>query len=255
MSSTPWVGKLDSTGSTTLIATLKSPVGDEMTGDFRYQKGTGSGSSWTTATTQGTATASGQQSKATIPASFTNALADGTEVTWEVQATNGATEGNPLSPWSAPCHFDADPTDPPAPTVTANFTSDPAAGAQVAFTITSNDPTSDPASEFVWSLDKTPPSADPEAAQVIDLKGTTSHTLTGVYVPGPGPHELYAYAVDSAGNDSSWSGTDDPASFSATADQDTTYSSFSTALAAKASFDNIMISALRMTIRQNVSLS
>ena len=241
-SGSPWVGTIDSTGDATLSATLESPVGDEMVGDFRYQKGTGTGSSWTTATTLGTATESGKVSQATIPASFTNALPDGTEVTWEVQASNGATAGNPDSPWSALCHFYADPTDPPAPTVTEGFTSDPAAGAEVSFTITSNDPTTDAAAEFVWGLDETPSSASPAPAQVIKLGGKISDTFQ-VYVPGPGPHELYAYAVDAAGNDSAWSGTDDPATFSATADPDTSYGSFSDALTVKdASFDNTMIS-------------
>ncbi len=241
-SGSPWVGKLDSTGVTTLSATLKSPVGDEMAGIFRYQKGNGTGSTWTTATTLGSGTASGKVSQATIPASFTNAQPDGTEVSWEVQATNGATEGNPDSPWSALCHFYADPADPPAPTVTPDFTGTPAANSTVSFTITSNDPASDPAAEFVWGLDKTPSTASPAAAQIITLNGATSTTLKNVYIPGPGPHTLFAYAVDKAGNDSAWSGADDPAAFSATADPNATYSSFSAALTAKATFDNVMIS-------------
>jgi hypothetical protein len=236
----PWVGDLDSTGGTTMEAVVKSPLGNDLEGIFEYQKGTGSGS-WTTVDSTSTALSSGAQAKAVIPASFTNSLADGTEVTWRVEADNGAPD-DPDSSWSAECHFDADPTDPPAPTVTAGFTSDPVAGAQVSFTITSNDPASDPAAEFVWGLDKAPASASPAAAQVITLtKGQTSATVN-VSIPGPGPHLLYAYAADAAGNDSAWSGADDPASFSATADPDTTYGSFSDALTSKASFDNVMIS-------------
>ncbi len=236
----PWVGDLDSSGGTTMSAVVSSKTGNELEGIFEYKLN--SSSSWTTIDSTSTAITSGDRAEAVIPASFTNDLADGTEVDWRVEADNGAPD-DPDSAWSAECYFYADPTDPPAPTVTGNFTSDPAAGSEVSFTITSNDTTSDPATEFVWGLDDVPSSSSPPSAQVISLSsGTTSSTVT-IYVPGPGPHAFYAYAKDAAGNDSAWSGTDDPATFSATADPSVTYSSFTAALDDGQSFDNTMISS------------
>lgn len=248
----PWVGKLSS-GGTTMSAVVSSKTGDQLEGIFQYQKGTGSGSTWTTVDSTSTAITSGKKAMAVIPASFTNGQPDGTEVTWRVEAYNGAPSPAPAySPWSALCHFYADPSDPPAPTVTAGFTTDPAAGAQVSFTIKSNDPSTDPASEFVWELDKAPSSSSPSSAQVIGLtSGQTSATVK-VKVPGPGPHALYAYARDAAGNDSDWSGPSDPASFSATADPDVTYPSFADALAAGLPFDNTMISTSASVSGSNV---
>jgi hypothetical protein len=179
-----------------------------------------------------------------IPASFTNDLAAGTEVDWQVEADNGAPSGDdPDSAWSAGCHFYADPSDPPAPTVTAGFSSDPAAGSQVSFTIVSNDTSADPATRLVWGLDKVPAASGPPSSQVVSLAaGQTSATVT-VDVPGPGPHALYAYAVDSGGNESQWSGNDDPAEFQADADPSVTYPSFADALSAGQPSDNTMISS------------
>jgi len=236
----PWVGDLDSTGGTTMSAVVSSKTGNELEGIFEYKLN--SSSTWTTIDSTSTAVTSGDRAEAVIPASVTDDLADGIEVDWRVEADNGAPD-DPDSAWSAECYFYADPTDPPAPTVTESFTSDPAAGSEVSFTIASNDTTSDPAKELVWGLDDVPSTTSPPSAQVISLaSGTTSATVT-VHVPGPGPHALYAYAEDAAGNDSAWSGTDDPATFSATADPVVTYSSFAAALDAGQSFDNTMISS------------
>jgi hypothetical protein len=236
----PWVGKLSS-GGTTMSAVVSQKDGDELEGIFEYKLD--SASSWTTVDSTSTAIKSGTKALAVIPASFTNSLADGTEVDWRVEADDGAPSGyGPDSAWSSECHFLADPTAPPAPTVTAGFSSDPTAGSSVSFTIASNDTTSDPATEFVWGLDKVPSSSGPVAAQVVSLSsGQTSATVT-VPVPGPGPHDLYAYARDAAGNASQWSGSSDPASFSAAADPPASYASFAAALGAGQSFDNDMIS-------------
>jgi hypothetical protein len=243
----PWVGDLDSTGGTTMLAVVRDPSGtgveSELEGIFEYKLN--SSSTWTTVPSTSTAIKSGGKAEAVIPAKFTNALADGTEVDWRVEASNGNPGGqDEYSDWSADCHFYADPTDPPAPTVTADFTGNPAGGAQVSFTITSNDPSTDPATEFVWGLDKAPSSSSPASAHVIHLSSgeTTTKNPVPVNVPGPGPHAFYAYAVDAAGNDSAWSGPDDPVTFSATADPDTVYSSFAGALDAGLPFDNTMIS-------------
>jgi hypothetical protein len=237
----PWVGRLSS-GGTTMSAVVSVKTGVELEGIFEYKAN--SSSAWTTVDSTSTAVTSGTPAKAVIPYSFTNGLADGTEVDWRVEAGDGAPSGDkPDSSWSAECHLYADPSDPPAPTVTAGFTSDPVAGSQVSFTIASSDPSTDPATEFVWGLDDVPSSSSPPPAQVISLKGATSAKVTIPHVPGPGPHALYAYAKDAAGNDSQWSGSSDPATFSASADSNDSYSSLAAALAAGQPFDNEMISS------------
>ncbi|MGH3167750.1 MAG: hypothetical protein ACRDN0_17915, partial [Trebonia sp.] len=240
----PWVGDLDSTGGTTMSAELanKSGVDTGLEATFQYRV-TGT-AQWTPVPSTSSSITPPGKAQAVIPASFTNGLTDGQEVEWQVRASNANPGGeDEYSDCSSPCYFYADPSDPPAPKVTENFTPDPAAGAQVSFTITSNDPSTDPATEFVWGLDKAPSSSGPAAAQVLTLTGgATSKTVT-VSVPGPGPHALYAYAVDAAGNDSAWSGSADPATFTAAADPAVTYSGFAAALAAGQPFDNTMISS------------
>lgn len=237
----PWVGKLSS-GGTTMSAVVSDKDGDELQGNFQYKLDTAT--TWTPLTSTSTALKSGKRAQAVIPASFTNSLAAGTLVDWRVQGDDGAPTGDAnVSGWSATCKFHADPATPPPPTVTAQFTTDPAAGTSVSFTIASNDPGTDPAKQLVWGLDQTPSSDGPPAAQVINLaSGQTSATVT-VHVPGPGPHALYAYAKDAAGNVSQWSGSSDPAQFSATADPAVSYPSFAAALSANQSFDNEMISS------------
>jgi hypothetical protein len=237
----PWIGLLASTGGTTMSATVSDPDGDELEATFEYKLD--SSSTWKSVTSTSTNITSGKPATALIPASFTNSLADGTEVDWQVQADDGAPSGyGPTSPWSAECHFYAEPTEPPAPTVTANFSGSPADGTTETFTITSNNTSSDAATKFVWSLDKVPVTTSPPASQVVSLaSGQTSATVS-VALSSPGPHALYAYAADQAGNDSQWSGTSDPATFTVASDPDVTYPSFAAALAAGQSFDNTMIS-------------
>ncbi|HEX4258310.1 MAG TPA: hypothetical protein VH089_24700 [Streptosporangiaceae bacterium] len=236
----PWIGKLTSTGGTTMSAVVSDKTGAQLQGNFEYKLH--SSSTWTTITSTSTNITSGRTASAVIPASFTNGLANGTQVDWQVQADDGAPAGyGPDSAWSSQCHFYVDPTDPAAPTVTANFSGDPAAGTSVSFTITAA--AGDTPKQFVWGLDQTPSSSDPWPAGVVTVaSGQTSSTVTAK-VPGAGPHSLYAYTKDQAGNVSQWSGAGDPATFSAAADPNLAYASFSAALSAGQSFDNTMISS------------
>ena len=113
---------------------------------------------------------------------------------------------------------------------------------EISFTITSNNTSADPATKFVWGIDVEPSTTSPKSAQVVTLTSGQTSATVDAYVPGPGPHAIYAYAEDAAGNVSADSGTNDPATFTAQEDPATTpYSSWSAALAAKASWDNVMI--------------
>jgi hypothetical protein len=238
----PWVGKLASTDATTMSAVVSDKDGDQLAARFEYK--THSSATWTSVTSASTNITSGKTATAPIPASWTNALADGTEVDWQAQAYDGAGSAyGPNSAWSPECHFYAEPTQPPAPSVSPGFTSAPAAGSPVSFTITSNNTSTDPATEFVWGLDTQPSNSSPWTSQVVSLpSGHTSATVT-VTVPGPGPHAFYAYARDAAGNDSAMFGAADPGTFTATADPAVTYPSFSAALSAGQPSDNTMISS------------
>lgn len=237
----PWVGHLASTDSTTMTATVSDKDGDQLGATFEYKQN--SSSTWTSVTSTSTNITSGRTATAAIPSSFTNGLADGTEVDWEVKAYDGAPSAyGPDSGESSECHFYVEPSAPPPPTVTPGFSTNPNANSSVSFTIASNNTSSDAATEFVWGLDKQPSNTSPTASQTVKLaSGQTSATVT-VTVPGPGPHSLYAYTRDAAGNDSGMFGAADPASFSANADSNDTYASFGAALAAGKNYDNAMIS-------------
>src|SRR5216683_1717576 len=247
----PWVGRLDSpvTG-TTLQAHFYDKDGDTQTGTFQYKQT--SSATWTGLTpVQGIG--NNGPGRAVLPASVTNALADGTQMDWRGQASDGASDGSGTSPWSDTCHFYVEPTAPIPPKVSlpSPGTDCPSGvitpGCQVSFTITSQNAVTDPATEFVWGLDKQPSSASPPAASTVHLSsGQTVAALT-VPVPAPGPHSFYVYTRDAAGNVSQWSGTSDPSPFSASASPALAYGSFAAALAAGKSFDNQMISASSAT--------
>jgi|SRR5580693_112030 hypothetical protein len=74
-----------------MLAVVRDPSGtgveSELEGIFEYKLN--SSSTWTTVPSTSTAIKSGGKAEAVIPAKFTNALADGTEVDWRVEASNG----------------------------------------------------------------------------------------------------------------------------------------------------------------------
>jgi hypothetical protein len=171
-----------------------------------------------------------------LPTSFMNLLTNGNVVGWQADAGNGKY----TSAWSPPCYFAVDPQSPPAPGITDNLGGASASiGSTVKFTITSGNGSGDPATTFVWGLDDPPVVTGAPADQQITLSsGQTSATLN-ITVPSPGPHSLWAYALDAAGNESAMSSDD----FSAANDPSVTYASFAKALTADASYDNTMIAA------------
>jgi hypothetical protein len=240
-SSDPTVGNVNGSG-VTMQAKFTDPDGDEMTPTFRYKIGSGS---WTTVAATGNVS-SGNKGTGVIPAATVDAQADGANFYWEAEATDGTLSSGYSS--SGECTFTVYPTSPPPPTISAASapTDCPAgtpagtivASCRVSFTITSNDTAADPATEVVWGLDQAPPATGPPDSNVVDLNGTS--TSVTVIVPSPGPHALYAYVVDQAGNDSAGAA---PQTFSASADSwPAAYSSFTAALSAGEPFDNTMIS-------------
>jgi hypothetical protein len=125
---------------------------------------------------------------------------------------------------------------------------------------------SDPPAEFVWRVDSMPPTSgtipagqtcsttatEPNCTEMTkNSSGLESAVLT-IYVTSPGPHDLWVYAQDAAGNESgttngpsgsvwTFSGkADPPASFTGGS---TLQANFDSALGAGDSFDNVMISS------------
>jgi hypothetical protein len=248
----PWVGTLTTNLTMSAVVTDRDSA-FQMEGIFFYSDN--GGSSWTQVNTAGDSAyaTSGNPVTGEIPEAAINDAADGTEFEWYAEAYDGDTDGSGYSDDSATCYFMVEGNDgvaPSAPTVSSPTagsncpSSGIQAGCSVTFTITSNNASDDPATEFVWGLDQNPSDSSPPSSQVVDLaSGETSTTVTVTAVPGPGPHAFYAYTKDAAGNDSNVIGTNDPSTF--TASEDTwsqTYASFADALGAKEPFDNEMVS-------------
>ena len=204
----PPMGKTASVHGPYLWATYNDPDGDDVqsTVDYwQYSKTSNSGSvSAGSDLSTGSAPAAAQ-----IPASFTSAMANGTVIAWKADASDGTY----TSAWSPTCYFTVYPTDPDPPAVTAGFTQTTAqtVGTALTFTITQSGTDTDPAKEFVWGLDQPPPTTGTiPAAQTCTTTAATSActkisggsaTVT-VTVRSPGPHDLWVYEQDTAGNDS-----------------------------------------------------
>ena len=210
---------------------------------FRYQKGHGTGYDLDDGHDPGSATASGTVSQATIPASFTNALADGTEVSWEVRGHQRRTEGNPVSPWSPLCSLLRRPGRPARPDGDARTS--PAPRRQLDGVVHDHlqRPRLGPGHRIRVGPGQDPVHRQPAAAQIITLNGAEPRrrSKTSTF-PGPGPHTLFAYAATRRGTTRPGRAptTRQPSPRRPT--RNATYSSFSAALTAKASFHNAMIS-------------
>jgi hypothetical protein len=203
---------------------------------------------------------------AEIPASFTSGMADGTVIGWRAEASDGTYTSN----WSSKCYFKVDPTDPDPPGIsspalqsdcTSGGTAAIVPGCQITVTITANSANTDTPSKFIWGLDQVPPTtgtipASQECTTSASNSACTqissgSATLT-ITVPSPGPHDLWVYEQDTAGNDSAMTnGAPQASTVTFTADGDAPVSfingsslaaNFTDALNAGQSFDNEMIS-------------
>jgi hypothetical protein len=251
--SAPKMGKTASVDGPSLWASYSDRDGDKVQGNIRYWNASASTVTYKTLSPGSNLTAG--EVAAQIPAAFVSGLANGTLIGWDADAYDGAY----TSAWSSTCYFAVDSAAPDAPSISAAAPQSDcpsggtviAAGCKVKFTITANNPPADTATRFVWGLDQPPPAAGPPASQILALgQGQTSQALT-ITVPSPGPHNLWVYAADSAGNESAeTNGTpgaitatftaagDTPVSFTAAS---TESGNFAAALAAGQNFDNTMI--------------
>jgi hypothetical protein len=226
----PLLGEVASQVGPALWAMLTSQGPNQLEGSFQYWDQS-TGGSHSTTSGQGRV-ASGAYVKGFIPPSWLATVHNRDVVGWQAQASNGMF----ASSWSAPCYFAVDPDAPAAPAITDNLGGHNAQmGQSVTFTITAAP--GDPATSFAWGLDVPPPVADVPASQIVKLKSGATKATVKVTVPSPGPHGLWAYAIDAAGNESG--AAED--SFAANGDQSVSYISFAAALGAGRPFDNTMI--------------
>jgi len=266
----PRIGKTDSVSGPYLLGTYGDNDGASVQANVRYWNYTTSSAKTTvTKAIDNLTTADGEEGWH-LPASYTSGLANGTVIAWQAQSETGSgsvggkTYGPYSSDWTpvnSACYFSVYPNSPDAPTLAPSGftqTSNQAVGTQIKFTITQS--AGDTANEFVWSLDHTPPATNPPAAQTCTTsaaqaactKITSGAATVTITVPSPGPHDLWVYELDGAGNESGTTNGAAPSqswTFSGAGDPAVSYTSgsslqanFAAALAAGQTFDNTMIS-------------
>jgi hypothetical protein len=201
----PWIGHTASVTPPDLTARVSDPDANNrnLAAIFHFWK---DGTTTTTTLTADPVT-NGTVGRVTLPASFVAGLPDGSTVDWQAAASDGRAQ----SAFSAVCHFNVAPKDPASPTLASSDGLFPpaangtgaTAGTAGSFTITAA--AGDTATEFVWGLDIVPPTTNPPASSVIAAGGGTA-TLSGIVPRTPGPHTLWVYALDQAGNESGVAG-------------------------------------------------
>jgi hypothetical protein len=208
LSSVPIMGKTASVNGPFLWATYNDPDGNSVQGNIDYWQYSSPSNSGTVSAGADLSTGSTPVA-AEIPAKFTSGMANGTVIAWKADDTDGMF----TSAWSPTCYFAVYPKDPDPPTITAGFTQTTAQamGSSITFAIAQSGTDADAATKFIWGVDQPPPTTGTiPAAQVCSTSAATSActkiasgkaTIT-VIVRSPGPHNLWVYEVDTAGNDS-----------------------------------------------------
>ncbi|WP_329134556.1 hypothetical protein OG552_19265 [Streptomyces sp. NBC_01476] len=203
----PYMGKTLASTPPILQAKVSDKDGDKLRATFQY---------WVDGTTTRATGLSNDNlsnntyAKYQLPASFISSLTNGKTVDWQAEVTDG--EDSTTFAQSPTCHFTAEPTAPDAPTVTSqgnlypNTDQDGVAGAPAGtlghFSIATSGGTS--ATKFVWSVDIPPATSNPPAAQTVTASANAATIPVTPY--SPGPHTLWVYAVDAAGDDSGTTG-------------------------------------------------
>ncbi|ACU75262.1 hypothetical protein Caci_6408 [Catenulispora acidiphila DSM 44928] len=199
----PWMGKTASVTPPKLSAYVGDVDGDQVQAGFHYWiEGTSTGG------TVYSTVASGQLAQAPEPQSFVSALATGQTVDWQVRAYDGHAYG----PWSPVCHYKIDKTAPDEPGVTSAYypqlvsgQTPVAAGTPGTFTIQAGVGAAT-SMTFVYRLDAAPPAVNAPsnekiaATKVAAGSGFVYSAAITMAAPSPGPHNLYVYSVDQAGN-------------------------------------------------------
>ncbi|PWI45259.1 hypothetical protein CK485_03665 [Streptomyces sp. ICBB 8177] len=197
----PYMGKTIASTPPVLKAKVSDPDGDKLQATFQYWV---DGSSTKATGVSGDNLASGSYAAYSLPASFISSLTSGQVVDWQARVT----DGEDTSAYSSVCHFTAEPTAPDTPVVSskdglypqtnngADGATGAAAGTSGQFTLTAGGGTS--VSKFVYRLDTPPATSNPPASEVVAAGGNTA--TISIAPPSPGPHTLWVYSVDAAGD-------------------------------------------------------
>ncbi|WUH93303.1 hypothetical protein OG900_26440 [Streptomyces sp. NBC_00433] len=196
----PILGKTVATTPPTLSSLVSDTDKDALQATYTYWVGSGAKS-----TLKSKDVSSGQQAPASFPLTYIKNLADGSVVNWQVSVS----DGEDSKAGTSTCHFTVDQRAPVEPDVLADVYPDidkgggPGATAGTPGTFTAKvDPgtTQNNAAKFVFGLDVAPPTTGAPASQTKTASNNTAqYTATPV---APGTHTLFAYALDSAGNES-----------------------------------------------------
>ncbi|OIV39499.1 hypothetical protein BIV57_00140 [Mangrovactinospora gilvigrisea] len=197
----PFMGKTLASTPPVLKAKVSDKDGDKLQATFQYWI---DGTTTMHTGTSGDNLASGSYATYSLPASFVSSLTNGQTVDWNLEITDGqATTSYGQSPT---CHFTAEPTAPDAPVVSSYDSKYPdadnggavgaAAGTEGYFAAQSSGTTR--VQEFVFSLDVPPPTTNPPNADVTLASGNAGAMYETP--PSPGPHTVWVYAVDDAGD-------------------------------------------------------
>ncbi|WP_256069610.1 MULTISPECIES: LamG-like jellyroll fold domain-containing protein [unclassified Streptomyces] len=197
----PYMGKTLASTPPVLEAKVSDKDGDKLRATFQY---------WVDgSTTKATGLsddniASGSYAKYTLPAAFVSSLTTGKTVDWQAEVSDG--EDSTVITQSPTCHFTAEPTAPNAPTVTSennlfpNTDNGGGVGAQAGttgvFDVATSGGTS--ATKFYYSVDIAPATSNPPASEVVTAAANAAKISLKPY--SAGPHTLYVYAVDAAGD-------------------------------------------------------
>ena len=204
----PYIGKTIASTPPTLKAKVSSPLSNELEATFQYWV---NGSTAMNTVTSSDNLASGSYATGDMTSAFLKPLANGTVVDWDVKVTDGqATTAYSASPT---CHFTVEPTAPDDPTVTSvnnlypnTDVTDAAVGAVEGtpgtFTFAGNGTT---ATKFVYNLDQVPATSNPPANEV-GTATSNAYTTPAITPLFPGPHTLWVYSVDAAGDESGATG-------------------------------------------------
>ncbi|MFI1035873.1 LamG-like jellyroll fold domain-containing protein [Streptomyces sp. NPDC020951] len=199
----PYMGKTIASTPPVLKAKISDPNADKLQATFQYWV---DGSSTKSTLTSGDNLSSNTYASVSLPSSFISGLTNGKTVDWDVKISDGMT--STAYTQSPTCHFTAEPTAPDTPSVVSESNLYPntdqsdsvvgaAAGTVGKFDLKGAGTT---ATRFVYHLDVPPATSNPPSGQYVTT--TTNSATVSVTPPSPGPHTLYVYSVDGAGDDS-----------------------------------------------------
>ncbi|MBR7828698.1 hypothetical protein KDK95_20485 [Actinospica sp. MGRD01-02] len=181
-------------------ANITSRDGDQLQATFKYWLTSTPGTTYTLKSADNLA--SNATATASLPSSFTSALTEGENVSWEVQTSNGLWS----TAWSPVCTFTAEPTAPDAPTIEDNSTypntdtdgatAGGAAGTPGTFQVV--DGGTAVATKYYYALDQAIPNSGVPASDTAQPLGTTASSPTDVWALN---QSTGTSATDSAGTD------------------------------------------------------